>query len=374
MNLYQVVIQLVVIIDRGVTFQEVEGEMNLLFHYILYIPVIHCKIDLVEEDEILEMNQSILYILTIPVGVVDMISNLLHETITTNLEHPCILFIPTAIYKLHNEEVEEKAVVRGVTMMTIILIQHHLLSNHLFTQTTHYCIIRYKGIREEVQRTIILMMVMAVDIGEVGVIIHFNRLILTINMMIIGQFNRILLHYKEVVEDRIDQTQGRATSLHCLMMKTTTMMITWLVEVSPSRHGHELDRYDVVHPMLVLAPLVMILVEVDEEVDQRVVKEIHGVLANQSLIPLQLTVLDEGMIEEGMMTMMHHYSQPPRRTHTAVHLVDHQVWVVVCLNYPKSRLYLSHLNTRDRHHIVHSAYHINVLIERVHMNMIVMIV
>jgi len=320
------------------------------------------------------MNQSILYILTTQ-GVVDMTSNLLRHTIMKNLEHPCIPSIQTAIYKHHKEEVEEKAVVGGVTMMTIILIQHHLLvSNHLFTQTTHYCTIKYKGIRiEEVQQIIIWMMVMAVDIGEVGVIIHFNRLILTINMMTIDRFNRILLHYKGV-EDRIDQTQGRATSLHCLMMKTMTMMITWLVEVSPSRLGHELDHYDVVRPMLVLAPSVMILVEADEEEDQQVVKEIHGVLANQFLTPLQPTVLDEGMIEEGMMTMMHPYSRPPHRTHTAVHLVDHQVLVVVCPNYPKSRLYLSHLNTLDRHHTVHSAYHTSVLIERVHMNMIVMIV
>ena len=121
MNLYQVVIQLVVIIDREVTFQEVEGEMNLLFHYILYNQVIHCKIDLVEVDGILEMNQSILYILTIP-GVVDMISNLLRHTIMTNLEHPCIPSIPTAIYKHHKEEVEEKAVVGGVNMMTIIIL------------------------------------------------------------------------------------------------------------------------------------------------------------------------------------------------------------------------------------------------------------
>ena len=154
MNLYQVVvIQLVVIIDRGVTFQEVEGVTNL-FHYILY-QVIHCKIDLVGVDGILEMNQFILYILVIP-GV-DMINLLIHRhTIMKNLEHPCIPFIPTAIYKHHKEEVEEKSAVGGVTMMKIILIQHHLLlSNHLFTQTTHYCTIRYKGIREEVQQIII---------------------------------------------------------------------------------------------------------------------------------------------------------------------------------------------------------------------------
>jgi len=345
--------------------------MNL-FHYILYIQVIHYKIDLVGADGILEMNQSILYILTIP-GV-DMINLLIHRhTIMTNLEHPCIPSIPTAIYKLHKEEVEEKAaVIEGVNTMTIILIHNLLVSNHLFTQTTHYCIIKYKGIREEVQLTIILMMVIIVDIGEVGVTIHFNRLILTINMMIIDQFNRILLRYNGVVEDRIDQ--GRATSLHCLMMKTTTMMITWLVEVSPSHLGHELDRYDVVRPMLVQALMVMILVEADEEEGQRVVKEIHGVLANQSLIPLQLTVLEEETIEEGMMTMMHPYSQPPRRTPTAVRLVDHQVLVVVFLNYQKSRPYLNHLNILDRHHTVHSAYHTSVLIERVHMNMIVMIV
>ena len=352
--------------------EDIEGVMNL-FLYILYIQVTHCKIDLTGVDEILEMNQSILYILTIP-GVVDMISNLHRHTIMTNLVHPCILFIPITIYKHHKEEVEEKAVIGGVRVntMTIILI-HHLLFNHLFPQTTHYCIIRYKGIGIEEAQQIIWMMEIAVDIGEVGVIIHFNQPILTINMMIIDQFNRILLHYNGEVEDRVID-QGRVTSLHYPMMKTMTMMITWLVEASPSRHVHELDHYDVVRLTLVQVPMVMILVEADEAAGQQAVKEIHGVLVNQSLIPLQLTVLDGEMIEEGMMTMMHHYSQPPHPTHTAVRLVDHQVWVVVCLNCPKSRLYLNHLNILDRHHNVHSAYHINVLIERVHMNMIVMIV